>query len=263
MIKLIATDVDETLVPEGTTNPNPEYYRIFDELYKRGVVLCICSGRQIEGIKRTFPKAKNVNYVAGNGTYIEGMDFKKVFTFDDEEYAGLIDDLRNLPSDYYIMTDVDEVSYFEPKAKFFHDRMRDRYQYNCAYVDDIRSLKNVCKISVFNNTEIKKDVEEYLVKKYSGVMEASLAGSLFFDFMKKGCNKGRAIEEFQNYYGISPEETMAFGDSNNDYPMLKRAKYSYAVKGATDRLKSIATEVLGPMEEDSVLKKIMEVMAID
>ena len=40
-------------------------------------------------------------------------------------------------------------------------------------------------------------------------------------------NKGLAIKELLKKYGISPEETMAFGDQWNDLEMLKFVKYGY------------------------------------
>lgn len=63
----------------------------------------------------------------------------------------------------------------------------------------------------------------------------------------------------QEHYGIKPEETAAFGNADNDIPMLQRAKYSYAVGNASENLKQTAYEVIGKMEEDAVLAKIKEI----
>ena len=37
MIKLIATDIDGTLLKDGTLDLNPEYYEVIQELRNRGV----------------------------------------------------------------------------------------------------------------------------------------------------------------------------------------------------------------------------------
>ena len=38
MIKLIASDIDGTLVPEGTTSIDPEFYEIIRKLKKKGIL---------------------------------------------------------------------------------------------------------------------------------------------------------------------------------------------------------------------------------
>ena len=54
MIKLIATDLDETLLPEGTFDLNPEYYEVIRELKKRGILFVAASGRHSTSIRRLF-----------------------------------------------------------------------------------------------------------------------------------------------------------------------------------------------------------------
>ena len=39
MIKLIATDIDGTLVADGTLDLNPEYYDVIKELKRRGTIV--------------------------------------------------------------------------------------------------------------------------------------------------------------------------------------------------------------------------------
>ena len=44
MIKLIATDLDDTILPEGTFDLNPEYYEVIRELKKKGILFAASSG---------------------------------------------------------------------------------------------------------------------------------------------------------------------------------------------------------------------------
>lgn len=43
MIKLIATDIDGTLVADGTLDLNPEYYDVIKELKRRGTIVLAAS----------------------------------------------------------------------------------------------------------------------------------------------------------------------------------------------------------------------------
>ena len=50
MIKLIVSDVDGTLLPEGTADLNPELYDVIRELKAKGIVFAAASGRQMNSM---------------------------------------------------------------------------------------------------------------------------------------------------------------------------------------------------------------------
>ena len=47
MIKLIATDIDGTLVADGTLDLNPEYYDVIKELKRRGTIVLAAVREQV------------------------------------------------------------------------------------------------------------------------------------------------------------------------------------------------------------------------
>ena len=51
MIKLVASDIDGTLVPEGTTSINPEFYEIIRKLKEKGILFVGASGRQYSSMR--------------------------------------------------------------------------------------------------------------------------------------------------------------------------------------------------------------------
>ena len=46
MIKLIVSDIDGTLVKDGTLDINPEYMDVIRKLTEKGIHFVACSGRQ-------------------------------------------------------------------------------------------------------------------------------------------------------------------------------------------------------------------------
>ena len=60
--------------------------------------------------------------------------------------------------------------------------------------------------------------------------DLQVSGFIWLDVMKKGVDKGKALQAFQKRYGISKEETMVFGDFYNDSQMLLQAKYSFVME---------------------------------
>ena len=71
MIKLIASDLDGTLLQEGTMDINPEIYDIIHKLKAKGIVFAAVSGREYDSIARVFAPVKDdIYFIAGNGSLI-------------------------------------------------------------------------------------------------------------------------------------------------------------------------------------------------
>ena len=91
----------------------------------------------------------------------------------------------------------------------------------------------------------------------------TISGAYWIDITNEGVNKGVAVTALQEFLGISPEETMAFGDYLNDLELLKRASYSYAMKNAQEEVKQVAFyETKDDNNHNGVLKTICEVLKI-
>lgn len=72
--------------------------------------------------------------------------------------------------------------------------------------------------------------------------------------------KGNALRMFSERMGIDAEETMAFGDSQNDISMIRAAGIGVAMGNATEDVKEAADYVTGTNEENGVaeaLKKLV------
>ncbi|RKL66623.1 HAD family hydrolase [Salipaludibacillus neizhouensis] len=63
------------------------------------------------------------------------------------------------------------------------------------------------------------------------------------EVMVANVNKATGMKQMLQHFGLSEENTLAIGDSNNDLPMLEYASYSVAMKNAADLIKEKADEV--------------------
>ena len=69
MIKLIASDIDGTLVKEGSHEIDPAYYDVIRELKEAGIIFCACSGRQYHSMMELFkPVARPAQLEDRSGT---------------------------------------------------------------------------------------------------------------------------------------------------------------------------------------------------
>lgn len=65
--------------------------------------------------------------------------------------------------------------------------------------------------------------------------------------------KAAAVEFLCNYYGVAKENVLAFGDNQNDAPLLQASGHGVAVANADASLKDLADEVFDKTcDEDAV-----------
>ena len=68
--------------------------------------------------------------------------------------------------------------------------------------------------------------------------------------------KGSGLDFLAEHMGFTREETIAFGDGENDVELLEWAGYGIAVENAHDRVKAVADWVCPPASEEGVAQVI-------
>lgn len=255
MIKLIASDVDGTLVRDGTMEINPEIFDVIATLHQRGIQFAVASGRHWTSVESLFkPIESKVFYLADNGAYV-GMHGRNLFmhTIDRENADILIQMIRD-SGNLTVLASNEDGFMLEKENPKLMDWMRNGYHGRCELVPDLMKLENIIKISAYdpesniavNGRKIKEAME--------GRLQIGDAGTMWLDCNAKGVSKGEAIRVLQDSLGIKPEETMVFGDQENDISMLQSAYYSFAVKNAVPGAKKAARFEADSNVCDGVLK---------
>ncbi len=254
-IKLIATDIDGTLLPEGTDQINAEIFDAVLRLKEKGVVFAGASGRQYYSMAHLFEPVKNdMIFIAENGAYVNcrGTDILKC-VMDREAVVRLVGKLREIPGGCITLNARDGF-YVEDRDPHFLDLILNGYHNNVYQVEDVLAVDvDVIKVSLY----MERDIEEqaaFLMPQWEDCFTGTIAGDIWLDFMCKGVNKGSALRSIQKTLSIRPEETMAFGDNLNDIEMLQSAGYSYAVGNAREEVKAAAKYVADTNVNDGVLK---------
>lgn len=254
MIKLIVSDIDGTLLPDGTNKLNPELFDVILQLRNKGIQFAAASGRQWTSIESVFdPIKEKIFYVSDNGAYV-GCYGRSLFIneIDHSLVMELIEDVRN--AGMAPMICAPDFVYLESRDVELYDWMKNGYQYNIKVIDDLSQAEGVfTKVSAYR----KHDIESCgggLWEKYQDRTKMAYAGDMWLDFMAPGVNKGEAVKLLQESLGIKPEESMAFGDQMNDLEMLRQVYYSYAIGNAKPAVKEVARFQADLNAEDGVLK---------
>ena len=255
-IKLIVTDIDGTLGPVSTDRINEEYYEVIRELQNRGIIFGGASGRSSYAISRLFEPVKDrMIFLADNGAraVYEGKELFSV-PMNLADCRELVRDVRKLPDCQSVWQSC-EKTYFEKGDEEIYHIMRDSMHYDCAMVDDLLTLTiPSTKFTIYHPVNAEKIIPEAFWEKWGKDHQLVCAGDNFMDVMDLHANKGTGLKKIQEYFGISREETMAFGDNINDMEMLENAAESYAVGEAREEVKRAARHVALPMKEDGVLQ---------
>lgn len=247
MIKLIATDIDGTLVKDSSKEVYEEMIGCIDALQKRGIRFVVASGRQYASIRRMFSNVSTpLNAIAENGAHIivDGRNFA-VTKMNRDYVEEIMADLRKLYHlDCHVVASTSEGCYLESESEEFISLIRDSYRNDVHLTTDIlKEPVDIIKIAIFRKGSIREIGESILIPKWKDKVKTCMAGEEWVDFMDFSVDKGNALKKLQEEFGIYAEETMAFGDNNNDYGMMLAAKESYAVETAVPEVKEAAKNI--------------------
>ena len=115
-----------------------------------------------------------------------------------------------------------------------------------------RGAYKVC----FTGTSMEsiEQTKEILGDRFSYAVHAFASSKDFFngEIIPKEIGKGRGVELVRQYYGVDRSDTVAFGDSMNDYEMMEAVGVSVAMGNACDELKSMADRICEEVSEDGI-----------
>ncbi|MDO4478650.1 MAG: HAD family hydrolase [Lachnospiraceae bacterium] len=244
MIKLIASDVDGTLLTSYVDKIKPDVIECIRQLKTQGVLFCAASGRQYANLARTFHEVKDdIAYICENGTLIvkDGSPIFKAelpddIVFDILKTAGTRPGLKLLISGEhhsYIQDDPD-----------FYDFLTNTVGNDVVRVPDILVKKDAyLKMSLLVEAgvgEIYDREFEWWHQRYGDRVTVVRAGIGWIDVMPQGLNKGSALRRLMALQDAAPDEVMTFGDNYNDEEMLTLTPHSYAMDNAPEPVKAMA-----------------------
>ena len=257
MIKLVVSDLDGTLIPEGTQDFEPGFFEALDELLERGYEFYAASGRQYVNMYEKFGAyADRIGYLSDNGALaMKGRErlfveeIKREFALEVSAYAQSMKEVDILVSGV-------EDAYFFPKTEWFKDHIINVYGLPDKMPRQLSDIEEpIIKLSM-NITDFDQNaqkVKQRLTERYGEFAEFVSTGNGWIDMIVKGSGKGKALNELSRLKGLKPEEIMTFGDNQNDISMLKATPNSYAKTNAAQDVKDAAVHTCESVIE--VLRK--------
>tara|TARA_B100000809_G_scaffold32497_1_gene28363 strand:+ start:30247 stop:31092 length:846 start_codon:yes stop_codon:yes gene_type:complete len=256
-VKLVVTDMDGTLL-DSNHQVSDRFFEIHKALKERNIHFSAASGRQYHSIiSKLLPLKEDITIISENGAFAKQGD-QELFTFDLPKET-LLNAIR-------YAKDIEGIGIILCGKKYAYLENS-----NPDIVNTIKQFYSSYKI-VTNFSEVKNDTffkvaiyhpecsETHIypkVKHLENEMQVIVSGKNWLDISNLNTNKGVALSKLQEQLGVTKEETMVFGDYNNDLKMLALADFSYAMKNAHPNVKKIANfETLS--NEDRGVEYILE-----
>jgi len=261
MIKVIASDLDGTLMPDGAIHLPPHILPLISRLIEKGILFVAASGRDYQNERVLFEPIKDdIAYIGSNGAvchYRNQCIFQAALR--PELQQKLLQELEQAP-DFGVFLVADDYSYMKA----------DIARYLTAYSDTIKmkvvdNLSEVTvplrKISAFHLEEDEEKTLAFLThlkNLFSPEIRIVTSGTAWIDCMAADANKGSALQHLLKHLDVRPEECLAFGDQYNDIEMLRYAGTSYAMKTAAPDVIAAADAVTDSVE--TILKELLQTL---
>ncbi|HIS32549.1 MAG TPA: HAD family hydrolase [Candidatus Limivivens intestinipullorum] len=250
MVKLIACDLDGTLLLNGAQELNPGTVDQIRKLLSQGRVFAAASGRQYPNLRRLFAGVEDdIAYICENGALViykgEILEKHIIERAKGQELLKMIMEKEGAEA---LLSGVN-TCYIQPKDPAYAVHLRDVVKNQVTVVDDIlKTEEPYLKISVYEKDGVEAS-RKYWEKKLAGKAAVAVSGREWLDTMPFGVHKGTALECLMRYLGASARETAAFGDNYNDLEMLKTAGLSFAMEKAPEEVKDCSRYVTSLVED--------------
>jgi len=240
MIKLVASDLDGTLLLHKAQSLPEEIFSLIRQLEELGIMFVAASGRQYPNMTKLFaPVASEISYISENGALAVEI-ISAILEKKDAEFTCSAKDY------HYLM----------PKTKRFHDHMLYEVKNECRFVNSMEEMTApIMKLAVFEPAGLTEESVKYWMDRFGKECVVVTSGNEWIDFIPFGTNKAKGIREYQKRYHISPEECIAFGDEYNDIEMLKAVKYGFAMEHSKEGVRAATSYMTKQVEP--VLEKLI------
>ncbi|MEU1412264.1 Cof-type HAD-IIB family hydrolase [Streptomyces sp. NPDC005731] len=264
-IRLVVTDMDGTLL-DGTGRIPEDLWPLLAELRRRGVLFNPASGRQYATLARQFADAGDgMVFVAENGTYVvrDGVELGSD-PLDAAVAARVIRTTRRLAAEGVDVGAVlcgKQSAYVERADEAFVAEAK-RYYAVLRIVDDLTAVEDeFLKVALYDFGPVERTTAPALAP-FAASHQVVVSGEHWVDIMNATANKGAALRRLQRELGITPAQTLVFGDYLNDLEMLDAAEWSFAMANAHPDVLRRARYVAPPNTENGVLRTITRLLGL-
>lgn len=247
MIRAVFVDFDGTLYSHQTNRIPPSAVEAIDTLRDNGILVFFCTGRSYPEFSQFDLSMISVDgMILNNGQLATDQNGKIIYKkpIEGNLKERLIDiyNSKKLPmylscKDYMILNCITQKVIDTQNAVSSNAPEPSKYQNEDFYMASVIA-------------ESRQDYD--LIMSFEDIAEVTCWHKDAYDIVPKGIHKASGIDEILKIYGIGLDQTMAFGDGDNDIEMIEHCRIGIAMGNSIDELKKVADHVTSDIDEDGL-----------
>lgn len=256
--QLIAMDLDGTL-NNDEKRITPKTRDTLMQAQQRGIRLVLASARpspglykerdilqmqQYGGILMSYNGGRIVDAATGNVLFETAMDLQQA--------KSVLRQLETLPVTPIL--DDGKQFYVTDQNCYKVGYECQNNQMTCTEVGNLADFLSFSPVKILMSLQpdilpaVQAQIASFLPKDLTVVQTAPF----YLEVIPRTINKGQGIYDICRVLDISPESVIAFGDAQNDIPMLQAADTGVAMGNATDAVKAAANYTTLSNNEDGI-----------
>lgn len=272
-IRLIALDLDGTLL-DSQKYLSPGNRRALLKCIQKGIEVVPCTGRIWSGVPDFIREFPGIRYaITVNGAVVEDIYEKKILDERKLNWQQTVEILE-LAGHFQTMYDVyiDGSGWGEAR---FMEHMED-YGISPVIKKMIKETRRIvpnvieevkmraCSVEkinyFFGDLQERQRAREALLLRGDVLVSSSFPNNL--EINAPGAAKGEALLRLAEKLGIKPQQTMGFGDGENDLTLIQKAGIGVAMGNAVESLKEEADYVTSTNDEDGVAAALEHLLGL-
>lgn len=238
MIRLVASDIDGTLLPYGESDIPAEIFEEIDRLERKGILFAPASGRQYTSLRKLFaPVADKVPFLCENGAVVFGPGSPGPVldktVMDRVQAERLCRSIIALPG-VDVLISGENTSYLCPKDREIVGLMESKGNHIALIPQPEDVPEDIVKIAAYCPGRLD-ETWRALSGPWKERFQVAVAGAEWVDFTL--ADKGTGLTQLCAALGVGLDQVMAFGDNFNDEAMLSIAGQPWIMEGADPALK--------------------------
>ncbi|MDJ1648843.1 YcsE-related riboflavin metabolism phosphatase [Mycoplasma phocimorsus] len=262
-IKLIAFDIDGTLIEYGQHSVKENVLQMLDTLKKKEYKVALVTGRNYITIGDKLDLFEEVDYFIGaNG----------IFVYDVKQKKEIYNDYINLEHVKIIMPkllDVVDSGYLcDDKHLYISKTLDTTNWFMKQWVDFLKPLDyniinpdTISIIALTHSDPLQYNKVEQVIKETHLPLSITSTWTRGTFISNKNVDKWTGLDWLAKHLGLTLENVMAFGDGSNDIKMIQHSGIGIAVQGkdyAIDTINKVADYICDSPKEDGPYRFLKE-----
>lgn len=262
-MKLIFLDIDGTLTKAGENVPPDSALKAIRRTQEKGNKVFLCTGRNLDMLKPLLVYGFDGIIGSGGGYVTAGDEVLYDCPMTDRQRDTAIETLHR--HGVFCTIEAKDGSWGDDNLNEF---LKDQPEGNSEIERWRKALSEnlgIRPMSEYNGSPIYKvvimctdmsqldEAKELLESDFRFVIQEVKAHScLNGELVNRRFDKGFGVRLIRDYYNVSDEDTVGFGDSMNDIEMMQTVGTSVCMGNGAEELKKMADIVCPSVEEDGL-----------